>query len=89
MTWMDDIRLETIERKKLQFMEKLVFELHNLEEKKRLPFLMALASKAKQENISFSNDEATLLISVIKEYSSEEEIAKMDQMLKVFNERGK
>lgn len=89
MKWIEDERLSQIEHSKLQFMEKLVFELHSLEEEKRLPFLLALATKAKKQNISFSEEEANLMITVIKEYSSDEELAKMDQMLKIFRNRNK
>jgi len=89
-TWMSDPLLNDLDHKKLDFMQKLVFELNELSEKERLPFMLALANRAKKENVSFSGEEVDKIITVIKKYSSPEELEKMDKMLKLFaQKRGK
>lgn len=85
--WMSDPLLKGIEHSKLEFMQKLVFELYNLSEKERLPFLLALAGRAKKENISFTAEEVERIITVVKKHSTPEEVKKMDQVLKMFQSR--
>lgn len=87
--WMSNEKLKDIEPHKLEFIQNLVFEFAELDDKKRLPFLLALATRAKKENITFSNEEIELIISVIKETSSEKEVNKINQMLKIFASRNK
>ena len=83
--WMKDSRIEHIEPVKLQFLQKLVFEMQQLSDKEKLPFLMALATSTKKKNISFSEQEVSQIIEVIKEYSSEEELSKMNKILSMFS----
>ncbi len=85
--WMNDKRIESIDTKKLDFIQKLVFEIDGLDPKQRLPFLLALANRAKTEHISFENDEVELIISVLKEYSTPEEVNKMDKIIKMFQNK--
>lgn len=84
-SWMNDPRLSHIDEAKLQFLQKLVFEMQQLSDKEKLPFLMALATSTKKKNISFSDAEVSQIIEVIKEYSSEEEIQKMNKILSMFS----
>lgn len=86
-TWMNDPLLNDLDHRKLDFMQKLVFELNGLSEKERLPFMLALANRAKKENVSFSGEEVDKIITVIKKYSSPEELIKMDKMLKLFAQK--
>lgn len=85
--WMSDPLLKDIDHSKLEFMQKLVFELYSLSEKERLPFLLALAGRAKKENISFTQQEVENIITVVKKHSSPEEVKKMDQVLKMFQSK--
>lgn len=85
--WMSDPLLKDIDHSKLEFMQKLVFELYSLSEKERLPFLLALAGRAKKENISFTQHEVDNIITVVKKHSSPEEVKKMDQVLKMFQSK--
>ncbi len=84
-SWMNDSRISHIDDAKLQFLQKLVFEMQKLSDKEKLPFLMALATSTKKKNISFSDTEVSQIIEVIKEYSSEEEIQKMNKILSMFS----
>lgn len=82
--WMQDEKLKDISKDKLDFLQKLAFESSNLDANARLPFFMALANKAKQSNISFTSSEMELIIGVIKQHAAPNEIAKMEQILKVY-----
>ncbi len=83
--WMNDERIQHIEKNKLHFLQKLVFEMQQLSDKEKLPFLMALATSTKKNNISFSEQEITSIIQVIKEYSTPEELSKMNRILSMFS----
>ena len=85
--WMNDIRLKDIETNKLDFLQKLVFESSNLTEKQKIPFLMALASKTQKDKVKFSREETLEIIEVLKNYSTQDELQKINSILKVFHER--
>ena len=85
--WMNDIRLKNIDNKKLDFLQKLVFESSNLTEKQKIPFLMALANKAQKDKVKFSREETLEIIEVLKNYSTQDELQKINSILKVFHER--
>ncbi len=83
--WMKDARIGHIDPVKLQFLQKLVFEMQQLSDKEKLPFLMALATSTKKKDIFFTQEEVALIIEVIKEYSSEDELSKMNKILSMFS----
>ncbi len=85
--WMNDVRLKNIDTKKLEFLQKLVFESSNLTEKQKIPFLMALANKAQKDKVKFSREETLEIIEVLKDYSTQDELQKINSILKVFHER--
>lgn len=85
--WMNDMRLKNIDNKKLDFLQKLVFESSNLSEKQKIPFLMALANKAQKDKVKFSREETLEIIEVLKDYSTQDELQKINSILKVFHER--
>lgn len=83
--WMNDARIRHIAPVKLQFLQKLVFEMQQLSDKEKLPFLMALATSTQKKDISFSQEEVSLIIEVIKEYSSGDDLSKMNKILSMFS----
>ena len=87
LKWMSDARISDIPKAKLDFLQKIFFESKNLTQKEQLPFFMALAGRAKKDNISFSQDEINLIMDVIKDHSSPEEVAKINQTVKLFKNR--
>lgn len=87
LNWMDDERISSIPKNKLDFLQKIFFESKNLTQKEQLPFFIALAGRAKKENISFTQDEINLILEVIKEHSSPEELQKINQTIKMFQNR--
>ncbi len=78
--WMSDSRLADIRPEKLSFLQKLFFDTQKLTEKERLPFFLSLATKSKTSSIQFSESELKLIMSVIRDYATPEEIKKMNQL---------
>ena len=87
--WMDDERVSSIPKEKLTFLQKIFFESKKLTQKEQLPFFMALASRAKRENISFSQEEINLILEVIKEQATPEEVQKINQAVRMFQSKKK
>ena len=85
--WMEDARVAQIPKEKLQFLQKIFFESKKLSKKEQLPFFMALAGRAKKDNISFSTDEINTIMDAIKEHASPEEIQKINQAIHLFKNR--
>lgn len=85
--WMEDARVAQIPKEKLQFLQKIFFESKKLTQKEQLPFFMALAGRARKDNISFSQEEINAIMDAIKEYSTPEEIQKINQAVKIFQSR--
>ncbi len=86
--WMDDYDLRDIPKSKLDFLQKLVFEMNKLSQKEKLPFLLALANRMQSEKIQFTSEEVDLIITVLKKYSTTDEVQKMDLMLQKFKTGG-
>lgn len=85
--WMQEEALQDISDEKLDFLQKMVFESKNLSQKELLPFLMALAQRSRSANITFSPDEMNTIIEAIKKYSTQEELLKMNQIMKLMQRR--
>lgn len=87
--WMQDPALINIPIQKLQFLQNMLFESQKHSGKEMFPFFMSLAMKAKSQNISYSQEEIDIIIPVLKKFASEEEIQKMNQVIKIFQNRKK
>lgn len=81
--WMSDPAVANIDKAKLEFLQALVFESQTLSKEQMLPFLMSVAKKGSDNHISFSDEEVDTIISVIRNYSTPEELAKIDKLLKL------
>ncbi|MDD6491937.1 MAG: hypothetical protein PUG54_06920 [Firmicutes bacterium] len=79
--WMKDEALKDIEPYKLEFLQALVFESSNLRKEQLMPFLMAVMKRGKEKNVSFSDEEITKIVNVIRKYASPEEIAKIEKIM--------
>ncbi|MDO4332148.1 MAG: hypothetical protein Q4C58_05600 [Eubacteriales bacterium] len=86
-SWMEEPSVRDIPKEKLDFLQKLVFESKTLSQKELLPFLMALAQRSKEEKISFSQEEMNAIIEAIKKYSTPDEIAKINQLMKLLAQK--
>lgn len=81
--WMNDPALAGIDKAKLDFLQALVFESRTLKKEQMLPFLMAVAKRGQADHISFSNEEIETIAATIKNYSSAEEAAAIDKMMRM------
>ncbi len=81
--WMNDPALIGIDKKKLDFLQALVFESRTMNKEQMLPFLMAVAKRGQSEHISFSNEEIETIAATIRNYSSPEEAAAIDKMMRM------
>ena len=81
--WMSDPAVANIDKAKLEFLQALVFERQTLYEEQMLPFLMSVAKKGSDNHISFSDEEVDTIVNVIRNYSTPEELSKIDKLLKL------
>lgn len=79
--WMKDESLKDIDPYKLEFLQALVFESSNLRKEQLLPFLMAVAKRGQEKNVTFSDDEINAIAAVLKKQATPEELSKMDKIL--------
>lgn len=79
--WMNDELVKDISPQKLDFLERMFSESRGKNKKDMISFLMPMMKKAQQEKLTFSPAEMNAAITAIKKYSSEEDIAKMDDIL--------
>ncbi len=86
--WMNDPALAEIDRKKLEFLQALVFESRSLQREQMLPFLMAVAKRGQADHITFSDEEIETIAAVIKKESTSEEAAAIDKMMRLRKNRG-
>ena len=87
LKWMNDARLQHIPATKLNFLQKLVFDTNHISDKEKLPFLLTLNNKMQKEKMQIKKDETILIIDVLKDYSTKEELQKIDQILNIFHEK--
>lgn len=79
--WMKDEALKDIDPCKLEFLQALVFESSNLRKEQLFPFLMAVAKRGQDKNITFSDEEINAIVAVLKKQATPEELSKMDKIL--------
>lgn len=79
--WMNDESLKNIEPYKLEFLQALVFESSHLRKEQLMPFLMNIAKRGREKNVSFTDEEINAVVAVIKKQASPEEIVKMEKIL--------
>lgn len=87
--WMKEPALAGISSNKLEFLQNMLFESQKHTGKEMLPFFMSLAMKAKSQNITFSQEEIDTIVPILKKFASPEELGKMDQVIKMFQNRQK
>ncbi|MBQ7956248.1 MAG: hypothetical protein IJ282_10930 [Lachnospiraceae bacterium] len=80
--WMDDPMVSHISKEKLEFLGELVAGGHGKSQKEMMPYMMSVMKKAKANGITFTPADIQTIITAIKKYSSPEELAKMDEIMK-------
>lgn len=78
--WMDDPSLKGIDTAKLEMLSALASQGAGKSRGELLPFLMAAASRSRAAGASFSPEETSLILNVLKQGKSPEEAAKIDRM---------
>ena len=78
--WMNHPSLKNIDPVKLQMLMSLADQGKNKSQKELLPFLMAAAAQSRSCQNTFSREETDLILNVLKQGRSPEEIARIDQM---------
>lgn len=87
--WMNDELVKNIDRKKLDFLEKMFAETHGKSQKEMMTFMMPMMKKAKQENLTFSPQEMTAAINAIKKHSTQDELQQINKILEKGKNGGK
>ncbi len=85
--WMNDPMVSDIDRDKLQFLQKLVFESQNLSREQLIPFLMSVAQKGRSSNISFDDKEIDVIATTLRKYSSPEDVEKINKLMAMKRKR--
>lgn len=80
--WMNDIAIQNIDPKKLEFLQKMVNESKGKSQKQMMMYFMSMMQKAKSENLAFTPEELTLLMTTVRKYSTKEELNKFDNFVK-------
>ena len=86
--WMNDPLVKDIPQKKLDFLGKMFVESKGKNQKQMMGYLMPMMKKAKAEKLTFSQGEINACIQAIKNHSSQEELEKIDNILKNKNHPG-
>lgn len=90
--WMNDPELKNIDRAKLDFLNQMFVQSTTINssgsqaerQKKMMAFLLSLGKLSKENNISFQNQGVELIFSVLKKYSTSDDIAKMQKISSFF-----
>ena len=90
--WMNDPELENIDKAKLDFLNKMFVQSTTINnsgtqaerQKKMMAFLFSLGKLSKDNNISFQKEEVELIFSVLKKYSTSDDIEKMKKISSFF-----
>ena len=81
--WIYDKELAGIDPEKLTFIKKVLFDSKKLKEQEKMPYLLALITKARTNRIEFTKDETERVDSDIRKYSSPQEVQQIEQLLKM------
>lgn len=79
-SWIHNPALKNIDASKLQMLLSMADQGKGKSQNELLPFLMAAASNSRSGGASFSQEEADLILDVLKQGKSPEEIAKIDRV---------
>lgn len=81
--WIKEKSLSHIPRAKLEFLQIMLFESRKLKQEEMLPFFMSVIKVSREKNITFTEKEMDSVLEVIKEHSSADELARMNQIMQM------
>ncbi len=79
--WMQDELVKDIPQSKLDFLGRMFAEGHGKSQKEMMAMLLPMMKKAKQEKLTFTQQEMTAAIAAIKKHSSPEELKQINKIL--------
>ena len=79
-SWMNDSRLSGIDPAKLQMLFSMSGQGASKSQNELMPFLMAVAARSRQNGMIFTPEETNLIIEVMKQGKSKEEIARIEKI---------
>lgn len=80
--WMEDELVKDIPQKKLEFAAQLFSSGHGKSQKEMMRIVLPMMKRAKEENLTFSQEELNACIQAIKKHSTQEELDKMDALMR-------
>lgn len=83
--WMDDPVLEGISPEKLKILTEIVENSEGKSAKELMTYFIKSTNNAAKEGIYFNNDETELIVNVLKQGMTEEEIKRIDTVRKLAN----
>lgn len=82
-SWQNDPALKNLDLRKIAFISELSRQMNGLSQDKVLPFLMSASQKSESMNISFSDDETSLILKVLSDNMSQEEKKRLEMIQKM------
>ena len=83
--WMQDNELSNISKEKLLLINSFLTDTSKMNQKEIMMFIMNVIKKCKEQNISFSKEEMTQIMGIVKKHATPDEIAKIDKIMKMQN----
>ena len=87
--WMDDPVLAGISNDKLEILTKIIEGAKGMEPKQMFTYFIQQSNKKKKKGIHFTNAETDLILNVLKEDMSPEEIKRIDMVKQIINSLSK
>ena len=83
--WMQDNELSNISKDKLLLINSFLTDTSKMNQKEMMMFIMNIIKKCKEKNISFSKEEMTQIMAVVRKHATPDEITKIDKVIKMQN----
>lgn len=83
--WMDDPLLNGISNEKLEALTKIIEGAKGMEPKQMFTYFIQQSNMAGKQGINFTNAETELILNVLKEDMSPEEIKRIDMVKQIMN----
>ena len=85
--WMQDDLVKDIPQNKLDFLGKMFAEGHGKSQKEMMALLLPMMKKARQEKLTFTQQETNAAIAAIKKHSTEAELEQINKILEKSREK--
>lgn len=79
--WMNDDLVKDIPKEKLEFLGKMMTDSQGKTQKQMMSKMLPLLKEAQAKGLQFTASETTAAIAAIRKHSSQEENAKIDEIL--------